>query len=124
VLASDGRTSAKQVLFDVGAILRVADKYPDCDSNREENRMTDEVEIGRVMQFFAKPCVAAIEITSGTLSVGDNIKIKGATTNIEQKVESMEIDRNPVSSASAGQAVGVKVKERVRPHDKVFKSLA
>jgi len=85
--------------------------------------MAEEVEVGRVMQFFAKPCVAAIEITSGTLSVGDAIRIKGATTNIEQKIESMEIDRSPVSSASSGQAVGIKVKERARPHDRVFKLL-
>lgn len=80
-----------------------------------------EEEIGNVMLFFAKPCVAAIEITSGSLSVGDTIRIKGATTDFEQKIESMEIDRKPVPSASVGQSVGVKVKDRVRPHDKVFK---
>ena len=79
------------------------------------------MEVGKVMQFFAKPCVAAVEITLGTLSVGDMIKIKGATTNIEQKIESMEIDRKPVPSAGVGQSVGIKVKDRVRPHDKVYK---
>jgi len=83
--------------------------------------MTDEVQIGTVSIFFAKPCVAAVEIVSGTLTVGDTIRIKGATTNIEQKIESMEIDRKPVQSVVAGQSVGIKVKERVRPHDKVFK---
>lgn len=82
--------------------------------------MAEEL-VGNVTLFFAKPCVAAIEITSGSLSVGDTVKIKGATTDLEQKIESMEIDRKPVSSASAGQSVGVKVKDRVRPHDKVFK---
>jgi len=71
--------------------------------------------------FFAKPCVAAIDITSGTLAIGDTIAIKGATTNFEQKIESMEIDRKPVQTASAGQSVGIKVKDRVRPHDRVFK---
>lgn len=85
--------------------------------------MPEEEPLGRVIQFFAKPCVAAIEIMSGTLAVGDTIKIKGATTDFEQKVESMEIDRRPVPNASAGQAVGIKVKDRVRPHDKVFKIL-
>ncbi len=83
--------------------------------------MAEEVEIGKVSQFFAKPSVAAIEIMSGTLAMGDMIKIVGATTNFEQKIESMEIDRKPVPSAGAGQSVGIKVKERVRPHDKVFK---
>ncbi len=79
--------------------------------------------IGNVTLFFAKPCVAAIEITSGSLSVGDTVRIKGATTDFEQKVESMEIDRKPVPSAAAGQSVGIKVKDRVRQHDKVFKLL-
>ena len=83
--------------------------------------MVEEVPVGTVSIFFAKPSVAAIEITSGTLAVGDMIKIKGATTSFEQKIESMEIDRKPVPTASAGQSVGIKVKERVRPHDKVFK---
>lgn len=83
--------------------------------------MVEEIEVGKVIQFFAKPSVAAIDITSGSLAIGDTIKIKGATTNFEQKIESMEIDRKPVPSASVGQSVGVKVKERVRPHDKVFK---
>lgn len=83
--------------------------------------MADEIQVGTVIQFFAKPCVAAIEITAGSLSVGDSIKIKGMTTDFEQKIESMEIDRKPVASASAGQSVGIKVKDRVRQHDKVFK---
>jgi len=82
--------------------------------------MAEEL-IGNVMLFFAKPCVAAIEITSGTLSVGDTVRIKGATTDFEQKIESMEIDRKPVPSVAAGQSVGIKVKDRVRVHDKVFK---
>lgn len=80
-----------------------------------------EVEVGKVSIFFAKPSVAAVEITSGTIAIGDTIKIIGATTNFEQKIESMEIDRKPVPSASSGQSVGIKVRERVRPHDKVFK---
>jgi len=86
--------------------------------------MTEEVQVGAVTIFFAKPSVAAIDITSGTLSMGDTIKIVGATTNFEQKIESMEIDRKPVPTAAAGQSVGIKVKERVRPHDKVFKIIA
>ena len=83
--------------------------------------MAEEVEVGKVTIFFAKPSVVAIDIVLGSLSVGDTIRVKGATTNFEQKIESMEIDRKPVPSASAGQSVGIKVKERARPHDKVFK---
>jgi putative protease len=86
--------------------------------------MTEEVQIGIVTIFFAKPSVAAIEMTSGTLSIGDTVKFVGATTNFEQRIESMEIDRKPVQTVTAGQAVGIKVRERVRPHDKVFKVVA
>jgi putative protease len=86
--------------------------------------MAEEVQVGTVTIFFAKPSVAAIEVTSGALSIGDTVKIVGATTNFEQKIESMEIDRKPVQTATVGQAVGIKVKERVRPHDKVFKIVA
>jgi hypothetical protein len=74
--------------------------------------MDEEEEIGNVFNFFAKPSVAAINITSGELRVGDTIRIKGETTDITQKIESMEID---------SQGVGIKVPERVRPHDKVYK---
>jgi putative protease len=86
--------------------------------------MTEEVQVGIVTIFFAKPSVAAIEMTSGTLSIGDTVKFVGATTSFEQKIESMEIDRKPVQTVSTGQAVGIKVRERVRPHDKVFKVVA
>lgn len=86
--------------------------------------MVEEVEIGKVTIFFAKPSVVAVDITSGTLSIGDTIKVKGATTDFEQKVESMEIDRKPIQSASVGQSVGIKVKERARPHDKIYKVTA
>lgn len=83
--------------------------------------MADEVEIGSVIEYFAKPSVAAIEMTAGSLAVGDTIRIKGATTDFEQRIESMEIDRKPVTAVSKGQSVGIKVKERVRLHDKVYK---
>lgn len=83
--------------------------------------MVEETEVGKVSIFFAKPSVAAVEIISGTLTVGDSVRFKGATTDFDQVIESMEIDRKPVPSASAGQSVGIKVRERVRPHDKVYK---
>ena len=83
--------------------------------------MPEETHVGNVMQFFAKPSVAAIQIESGSIAVGDTIRIRGATTDFEQRIDSMEIDRQPVPSATAGQAVGIKVKDRVRPNDKVSK---
>ncbi|MBI5253725.1 MAG: translation elongation factor-like protein, partial [Euryarchaeota archaeon] len=58
---------------------------------------------------------------SGTLSVGDNIRIKGATTDFEQKVESMQIEHASVQKAESGTSIGIKVKDRVRPNDVVYK---
>lgn len=83
--------------------------------------MDEEEEIGRVFHFFAKPSVAAINITSGELRVGDTIHIKGETTDFTQKIESMEIDKVKVEVVTVGQGVGIKVPERVRSNDKVYK---
>ncbi len=79
-----------------------------------------EIEIGKVSDFFAKPVVAGIQLT-GTLKVGDKIHIKGHTTDIELIVESMQINRVNVTEGKPGDAVGVKVPDRVRPGDKVYK---
>jgi len=82
--------------------------------------MTEE-KIGEVVKFFAKPQVAAIEITNGVLCIGDRIKIKGHTTEFEETVTSMQIENQPIEKAEPGQLIGVKVKERVRPKDIVYK---
>lgn len=79
-----------------------------------------EVEVGRVDDFFAKPVVAGITL-SAPLKVGDKIHIKGHTTDMELVVESMQINRVDVKEAKPGDAIGIKVSDRVRPGDKVFK---
>ncbi len=79
-----------------------------------------EHEIGKVEHFFSNINVAAITL-SGTLKVGDTIHIKGANTDFTEKITSMQIDRKDVHEAHAGDDIGVKVKERVREHDVVYK---
>ncbi len=79
-----------------------------------------EVEIGKVSDFFARPVVAGIQLTA-PLKAGDTIHIVGHTTDMEMTVESMQIDNKSVAEAKAGTAVGIKVKDRVRPGDTVFK---
>lgn len=79
-----------------------------------------EVEIGRVSDFFARPVVAGIELTAG-LKLGDKIHIAGHTTDMELTVESMQINNVDVTQAKAGDAVGVKVSDRVRRGDRVYK---
>ncbi len=79
-----------------------------------------EVEIGRVSDFFAHPVVAGIELT-GKLKLGDTIHIKGHTTDLEITVDSLQIDRVDVTEAKAKDAIGIKVPERVRRGDHVYK---
>ena len=76
-------------------------------------------EVGRVSHFFAKINVAIIELKSA-ISVGDQILIKGPTTDIEQTVDSMEIEHEKVKQAEAGQSIGMKVNARVRENDSVY----
>lgn len=81
--------------------------------------MPEEV-IGQVSDFFAHPVVAGIQLTD-TLKAGDSIHIKGHTTDLEFTVESMQIDNVNVTEARAGDAIGIKVSERVRRGDTVYK---
>ena len=78
-------------------------------------------EIGSVFHFYPKPSVAAINITAGELKVGDTIMIEGATSSVTMEVESMQIEHAQVQEARPGQSIGIKVPERVRPGDKVYK---
>lgn len=78
-----------------------------------------EKEIGEVSTFFSHVSVAAIKL-KGKLKVGDRIKITGHTTDMEQLVDSMQINRKEVKEAKKGDEIGIKVNDRVRPNDKVF----
>lgn len=79
-----------------------------------------ETEIGIVSDFFAHPVVAGIDLT-GELRLGDQIRVKGSTTDLEFQVQSMQIDHANVDAAQPGQAVGVTVPEKVRRGDRVYK---
>ena len=81
--------------------------------------MAEEL-IGTVSDFFARPGVAGIDL-NGLVRVGDRIKIKGHTTAMEMTVESMQINNALVNEARAGDSVGIKVSERVRKGDSVYK---
>jgi len=80
-----------------------------------------EEKIGIIEHFFTSVSVAAIKIIAGELKIGDTIHIVGSTTDFKQKIDSMEINRNPVEMVKPGDDVGIKVKERVRERDIVYK---
>jgi len=82
-----------------------------------------EVEVAVVEDYYSHVGVVALKVTSGSISVGDILHFKGHTTDLIQEISSMQIDRMPVKSARSGDSVGIKVNDRVRMHDRVFKVL-
>jgi len=85
--------------------------------------LSEMKEVGKVTHYFTRISVAVVELTD-TLSVGDRILIKGSTTNFEQTVDSMQIEHENVTTAGPGQSIGLKVKDRVREGDKVYKIIS
>ena len=81
--------------------------------------MAEEI-IGEVSDFFAHPVVAGIEMT-GALKTGDEIHVLGHTTDFTLTIESMQVHNTNVTEAKPGDAVGIKVPDRVRRGDKVYK---
>lgn len=82
--------------------------------------MGEEV-VGKVTDYFAKIGVAGIQVTAGSLSVGDTIRIKGHTTDVTLVVDSIQIEHQAVPRAEAGQNAGIRVKDRVRRGDSILK---
>jgi len=80
-----------------------------------------EEKIGIVEHFFTNINVAAIKITDGELKIGDTIHFVGAHTDFTHTIDHMEINRIPVEIAKTGDAIGIKVKDKVREHDIVYK---
>ena len=82
--------------------------------------MTED-QIGVVVNFYAKPGVAAIDVIKGAIKKGDLLRYKGYTTDFTEQVTSIEIENQAVEEAKAGDLIGVKVAEKVRKNDKVYK---
>ena len=78
-----------------------------------------EIEVGKVSDYFAHPMVAGVDLTRN-LKTGSRIHILGHTTDVEMDLASMQIEHNNVAEAKAGDAVGIKVPDRVRPGDTVY----
>ena len=76
--------------------------------------------VGEVSHWFGSISVAGITL-SGDLSVGDRVHVVGHTSDFEQDVTSMQIQREDVSEAKAGDEVGIKVESRARPGDSVYR---
>ena len=81
----------------------------------------EEKKVGEVIKYFSKIGVAAIRLNEGALKVGDQIRIVGHTTDFTQTLESMQIENDSVQEAGPGADIGVKVKEKVREHDVIYR---
>lgn len=88
-------------------------KMPTADDlSKVDNSLATEKKefIGKIVNYYAKPSVAAVYICSGSLEIGDEILIIGKKIGVKRHViESMEIHKNPVQEVSKGQYVGIKV---------------
>jgi putative protease len=86
--------------------------------NEEENM---EEEIGKITHYFSKINVGVLELSRGSVKVGDTLHIKGHTTDYYQKIQSMQVEHAPVEFAEKGMQVGLKVEASVREGDLVLK---
>ena len=83
--------------------------------------MTEKL-IGKITHYFTNIGVAVVEITAAGLKAGDKIHVKGATSDFEQAVDSMQVEHENVDKAKKGESVGLKVEQPVREGDEVFKA--
>jgi len=81
----------------------------------------EEKKVGEIIKYFGKIGVAAIRLSEGSLKVGDTIHIVGHTSDSTQPIDSMQIENKDVQEAGPGADIGIKVKDRVREHDVVYK---
>lgn len=84
--------------------------------------MAEEKSIGKITHYFGNINVGIIELAD-ELKAGDKIHIKGASTDFEQAVDSMQIEHTTVEAAKPGDAVGIKVAQKVKENDEVYKVL-
>lgn len=89
-------------------------------AEKEKAGEGDKQLVGKVTHYFTKIGVAVIDLEA-PLAVGDTISIEGATSNFQQNVDSMQIEHKNVDSAKKGDSIGMKVKDRVRGGDNVYK---
>ena len=79
-----------------------------------------EKQIGTISHYYGKLSVGIIDL-KGPLKVGDTIHVKGAHDDFTQTIDSMQIEHASVSEAKKGDAIGIKVAQKVHPKDAVFK---
>jgi len=83
--------------------------------------MSEQKPVGTVTHYFGNLGVAIVKFNK-LISVGAKLKFKGATTDFEEVVKSMQFDHKEIDKAKKGQEVGIKVKDKVREGDMIFEA--
>jgi putative protease len=82
-----------------------------------------EQKVGSITHYFAKPEVGVVKLTA-EIKVGDTLRFHGHTTEFQQVITSMQVEHADVETAAAGTEVAIKLSERVRPHDEVYRVMS
>ena len=77
--------------------------------------------IGVVTHYYGNLLVAIVKLEAGTLRVGDNIHIRGHTSDFSQRVESLQVEHAAVNEVGPNDEFGIKVVQHAREHDIVYK---
>jgi hypothetical protein len=85
-----------------------------------EQAIIGAVFLGKVQDFHANLSIATL-VLEAPLSVGDAIRIKGHSTDLTQKIDHIEVDRKSVPSGAPGEGVGLRLADKVRIGDAVYK---
>ena len=86
-------------------------------------QQSEEMQVGKITHYFTKIGVAVIEVTDKNIKLGDEIHIKGHTSDFRQKVTSLQMENNKVEIAEPGQSIGLKIDQPVRANDLVYKAI-
>lgn len=93
-------------------------------AKKKEQAPLNEILIGEITHYFSKIQVCVIKMTNGNIRIGDKIAIRGHTSNFVETVKSLQIENQDVVSARRGQLIGLKIRQRAREGDTVYKVLA
>jgi putative protease len=80
-----------------------------------------ETKLGKVKHYFGKVSVAIILCEEDGLAIGETIHIKGHKTDMTVKVDSLQSHHETLTAVEKGKDVAVKVTDKVRTDDEVFK---
>lgn len=90
-------------------------------SAENKKSVVEKKQIGEVVHYYGNIKVAVIKC-SQPVSVGDEILFSGATTDFVQKIDSLQLEHEQITTAKKNQAVGLKVKKKVREGDGIYKA--